>query len=223
MEKVEELYDKKVQCPVCNQEFITNKVRTSKLRLIKRDSDFLTYYEGENPIKYNVFVCQHCGYASMEDKFHNINSKEKKIILDKVSSKWNKRSFSGRRSIEKSIEAYKLSLYCGQLLNFEKYNLANICLRTAWLYRIKKDSNEEKRFLHFTLDLYREAYYNEYLTDSTMDELTLTYLIGEISRRLGKKEEALNWFNNVLRNPEIKDNRVIERMTREQWQLAKES
>ena len=56
-----------------------------------------------------------------------------------------------------------------------------------------------------------------------MDELTLTYLIGEISRRLGEKEEALNWFNNVLRNPEIKDNRVIERMTREQWQLAKES
>jgi len=223
--KIEELYDKRVKCSVCNKEFITKKVRTSKLILSKRDSDFLSYYKGENPIKYNVFVCPYCGYSAVEENFNDINVNDKDVILEKVSSNWNwnKRKFSGRRSIGKSIEAYKLALYCGQILKLKKYDLANICLKIGWLYRAKEDIKEENRFLNLAKTLYSEAYYKESLKDGALDELTLIYLLGEISRRLGEKEEALKWFNIALKNPRIKDNIAIERLTREQWQLTKES
>ena len=66
-----ELFDKKVECPICKTEFTTKKVRSSRLRLLKRDEDFFNHYETENPIKYNIFVCPNCGYSAYENKFDN--------------------------------------------------------------------------------------------------------------------------------------------------------
>ena len=219
--KLEELYEKKVICKVCNEEFVTSKVRISKLRLVKKDSDFLAHYEGENPVKYGVFVCPHCGYAAMESKFNNISFRGKETILKEIASRWNKREFSGKRSNEEAIEAYKLALYCGELLNYKKLDMANICLRIGWLYRIV-GSQEEKKFLNLALGLYKEAYLNESLNGSSMDEITLGYLIGELSRRLDNKEEALKWFNTVLSNPKTKNNAALEGMVREQWMNIRE-
>ncbi len=225
MEEVGELYEKKVECKVCGREFKTNKVRISKMRLVKRDSDFLNYYEGENPVKYSVFVCPHCGYAAMESKFNNINFAGREIIKKEITPKWNKRKFNGKRDIGTSIEAYKLALYNGELLDYDKLDLGNICIRIGWLYRIKGEEyhDEEIRFISYARDLYKEAYYKEYLENSSMDEVTLAYLVGELSRRLGENENALNWFNTVLTNPDIKDNSMLEKMAREQWIIAKEN
>lgn len=224
MKKVGELYEKKITCSVCNKKFMNSKVRMSKLKLIKRDTDFLTYYENENPIKYGVLVCPYCGYAAMENKFGNITFEDKNIIKEKISSKWNERSFDGKRSLDISIEAYKLALYIGELLDYKKLDLGNICMRIGWLYRLKgKDFYEEEiRFLRYAKELYEEAYYKESFIGSSMDEITLGYLLGELSRRLGEKEEALKWFNTVLTNPKIRKNPMIDRITREQWMLTRE-
>lgn len=72
MTEINELFDKKIECPVCSKEFTTQKVRASKLRLVKRDEDFLNHYNTENPIKYSIFVCPNCGYAATENKFEEI-------------------------------------------------------------------------------------------------------------------------------------------------------
>jgi uncharacterized protein (DUF2225 family) len=221
--KLDELYEKKVKCPVCGIEFVTSKVRTSRAKVIKRDADFFTYYEGENPIKYSVFVCPECGYSAMENKFKKVSSDKKKIIKDQISSRWVKKDYSGIRTIDDSIEVYKLALYCGELTNISKLDLGNICIRIAWLNRAKENKDEEERFLKNSLELFKDAYLNEYLIDTEMNEITLGYLIGEISRRLGDKEEALKWFNTVLSNPNVGDNPLIEKMVREQWTELKES
>jgi len=77
---MDELYDKNVKCPVCSTDYSTKKVRTRALRLIKQDEDFLPYYQGENPIKYRVFVCPNCGYAAYEDKYNAISDQGKEEI-----------------------------------------------------------------------------------------------------------------------------------------------
>lgn len=219
MREVSELYDKKIKCPVCEKQFVTKKVRTSKLKLIKRDADFLSYYEGENPLLYNVFVCPYCGYAALEDKFNKINSREIDLIKNTISSKWNERNFSDKRTVDEAIDAYKLALLSGEILEYSKYNLANICIRISWLNRIKEDKEEEERFTILARDLYRQAYTTESIN---MGTTTLSYLIGELSRQVRDREEALNWFNTTLRSPDIKENVALEKMVREQWQLTKE-
>lgn len=222
MEEIDELYDKNVKCPVCDIEFKTKKVRTSRLRLIKRDKDFLSYYKGENPLKYNIFVCPHCGYAASESKYNSITDKDREIILKEVTSKWNSRDYGDKRTVDDAIETYKLALYIGQLLDYKRIDLGSLCLSIAWLYRIKEDLEEEKRFLKLTKNLFEEGYYKETLEDTNMEELRLDYLLGEISRRLEDKEDALKWFNTTLSNPRLKSKPVIEKIVREQWRLMRE-
>ena len=220
--EIDELYDKTIECPICNIEFTSKKVRASKLRLIKRDEDFLSYYEGENPLKYNVFICPNCGYAATEGKFLSISRKDKEIILNEITSRWNKRSYGNKRTIDEAIITYKLALYIGQLLDYKKIDLGSLCLNLAWLYRIKGQEDEEIRFLGFTKDLYKEGFYKESLVDTNMDELKLGYLLGEINKRLGNKDEAIKWFNSILSNPNINSNPMLEKMVREQWRLTRE-
>ena len=221
MTEISELYDKKIICPICNMEFETKKVRSSKLRLIKRDEDFLAHYEGENPLKYNIFVCPNCGYAASENKFNSITDEEKEIVLKEITSKWNKRSYGDKRTLDEAVEVYKLALYIGEILDYKKLELGSLCLSLGWLYRIKENQEEETRFLELAKDLFEESFYNESLIGTNMDELKLGYLIGEINRRLGDKEKALKWFNTILSNPDLKTNPMLENMIREQWRLAK--
>ncbi|EOC99907.1 DUF2225 domain-containing protein [Caldisalinibacter kiritimatiensis] len=216
------LYDKKVECPICGNEFTTKKVLSSKLRVEKRDTDFMTYYKTENPIKYDVFVCSECGYSAMEKNFNKIRPEWKEIIKDKITTRWKKRDYSGVRSTEQAIECYKLALYCGELLGLSSYHIANICLRLTWLYRIL-ESEEETKFMRFSLEKYKDFYYNGTFTQDTSNDATIAYLIGELHRRLGEYQEAITWFSNAISSPQIKNNLRLEKMTREQWRVAKES
>ena len=219
---MEQLYDKNVNCPLCSTKFFTKQVRTKALRLIKQDKDFMPHYQGENPIKYIVFVCPNCGYAATEEKFDFVYGWEKEKILKEVSSKWRKRSYGGIRTLDEAIDTCKLALYVGQLLEESKLYLGSIALNTAWLYRLKEDKDEERRFLNIARKLYEEAYYKEDLLGSNMDEFKLAYLIGELNRRLGEVENAIKWFNIVVSKPNSNLNPTVRKLAVEQWRLAKE-
>lgn len=222
MTEVNELFDKNVKCPVCSKEFATKKVRTSKLRLLKRDEDFLNYYNAENPIKYNVFVCPLCGYAASENKFNDIRKDQVGIIIDNISSRWNSRDFGGLRDLDEAIESYKLALLAGSLLKAKKLEQGNICLNIGWLYRLKENKDEEIRFLKLARDQFVDAYNTESLSGTNMDDSKLSYLIGELSRRIDDKDEALSWFNTCLNLHSTKMNPGLNDMAREQWRLVKE-
>jgi uncharacterized protein (DUF2225 family) len=215
------LYDKKVKCPVCNNEFTTKKVRVSKLRFIKQDTDFMPYYDKENPIKYNIFICPNCGYAATEDKFDSIPKRKKDIVLKEITLKWNKRNFGDKRTIEQAIETYKLAIYIGQLLDYSSVELGLLTLNLAWLFRLKGDEKQEMRFLRLTKSFFEDAYHKESLSNANMDEIKLAYLIGEINRRLGDKGQSVKWFNKVVTSHD-NTNPAIKNMAIEQWRLAKE-
>ena len=221
MTQVDELYEKNVRCPICDRQFKTKKVRISRLKLIKRDTDFLSHYEGENPLKYNIFVCPHCGYAAREDRYASIKDKHRKVILKEISSKWGGKDYGNSRTIHEATETYKLAIYIGQLLDYKKIELGLSSLNIAWLYRIEKNLEEERRFLKLSKIFLEEGYYNESLENTNMDQLRLCYLLGEISRRLEEREEALKWFNITLSNTKLKHKPIIEKMAREQWQLTR--
>ncbi|WP_202708344.1 DUF2225 domain-containing protein [Sporosalibacterium faouarense] len=220
---VEELYDKKVKCPVCETQFTSKKVKYSKLRVKSKDSDLLTYYKGENPLKYNVFICPMCGYAATEEKYNDISNDKKAIVRDKITSRWKEREFSTPRVIDEAIMCYKLALNCGDVLAFKKAYNGGLCLSIAWLYRMKNDKKNEGKFLGFALNLFVEAYSTESLINSSIDEITLAYLIGEIQRRLGNTDEAIKWFSNVVSHSLISTKPKIKKLAREQWNLVREN
>ncbi len=223
MEVLDELYDKKVKCPVCSVEFNSKRVKMSKLRAEKRHSDLFIHYKGENPVKYGVYVCPVCGYTALSEKYDKVKDDALDILRDKITSKWKEREYGGYRSVDEAITCYKLALYCGQVLSYKKLYLGGVCLRIAWLYRMKNERENENKFLQFTYDLYNEAYSSESMVDANMDEVTLAYLIGEISRRVGNRKEAVSWFSQAISHPLIDTKPNIKKLAREQWGLVREN
>lgn len=221
--EAKELFDKAMVCPCCTNKFITQKIRNSRLRILKRDEDFLNHYINEEyPLKYNIFVCPSCGYATWENKFLEIKEEDIEIIKKAISSKWVKRDFGGLRDISEGIETQKLALLQGIVLGYSKLEIASLCLNIGWLYRIKGEEADEIRFLTLARDNFIEAYNNESLLGTNMDASKLTYLIGELSRRIGDKENSLSWFNLCIDLDSTKIDQRIMNMAREQWRRVRE-
>jgi len=198
MPELEPIYNSTVTCPVCDKQIKVTKVRSKFVKLIKQDEDFCPYYEQTNPIFYEAWICGNCGYAAHSTVFNDATGNDQKAVLDKLKGKWNKRDFSGERDIAKALEAFKIVLYNLQIRSGSFSEFAKICLRIAWLYRYKGEWVNEYKFLSFSLDYYKKAFTGEHLTNGKIDEYTCMYIIGELARRIGNNEEALQWFGKLI-------------------------
>ncbi|SDG46812.1 hypothetical protein SAMN04244560_02406 [Thermoanaerobacter thermohydrosulfuricus] len=215
------LYDKKTVCPVCKKEFTYTKVRSSQLKVEERERDFYTKYkDGINPFFYEVIVCPNCGYAALESEFDRITNDKKEKILSLVTAKWVKREFSGERTPQKALEAYLLALYCSQIKEDKPIVFAKTCLRIAWIYRILNDKVNEEKYLKYALDSYIKAYSGSDIYEE--EEVLLIYMIAELNRMLGNREEALKWYNKVINHPDRSRYNLIVNLARDGWQSLKE-
>ncbi len=216
------LYNKKVMCPVCNREIEVTKVKTKGCKVKSRDTDMCVHYEDLNVLYYDVWVCEYCGYAALQDKFEGLFTKDIAVIRDKISKNWVRRSFVGERDVEKAIEAFKLALLTLKVRNAKASELAKVCLRIAWLYRDKEDSKRETEFLNFALNSYNEAYSKERFPLDKLDEFTCMYIIAELFRRVGKLEDSIQWFSRIVSSAQARSNPKLIDMARDQYQLAKD-
>ena len=55
------LFDKKIQCPVCDKEFMSRTVKSSKARMIGTDNDLRPRFKSIDTLKYGVTSCPYCG------------------------------------------------------------------------------------------------------------------------------------------------------------------
>lgn len=216
------LYNKKIICPVCNREIEVTKVKTKGCKIRSRDTDMCVQYEDLNVLFYDAWVCENCGYAALQDKFEALFTRDIATIKDKISSNWVQRSFTGERDVEKAIEAFKLTLLTLKVRNAKASELAKVCLRIAWLYRDKGDNKRETEFLNFALTAYNEAYLKERFPLDKLDEFTCMYIIAELFRRVGKLDDAIQWFSRIVASPQARSNPKLIDMARDQYQLAKD-
>lgn len=217
----EALYDKNIKCPICNNPFSSKRLRASACRVDKRDEDFCTFYKSHNPMHYEILVCPHCAYAASENSFDNLSQKEIATIKELLSGKVINRSFCGERTITDALDSFKLALFLAKSRNAKNSIIAGLSLKLAWIYREMKDE-KEIGFLEHALENYKVAYDKEDLPLGNLDEISVQYLLGELSRRLHKLNDAVFWFNKAVSNPERSQNPRIEKLAREQWAVVKE-
>lgn len=217
----EALYSKKVTCPICGKQFSSMKAKVNSCKVEKKDEDFCTHYVGLNPMYYDIFVCPFCAYSASENSFGELSEAEAKLLKDAFTGRVVGRSFCTERSLNDAIAACKLAIHTAELRNAKASTLGGLCLKLAWLYRFAGDKQEEV-FLNYALKNYLEAFDKEELPLGNLNEISVLYLLGELSRRLGKFNDAVVWFGKAVASPERGENPRIERMAREQWNLAKE-
>lgn len=215
------LYDSQVTCPVCETSFKARSVKKSAFRVERQDSDFFIRYSLINPYFYDVWVCSSCGYSAMKSDFHKIRGYQIEAVKEKITSRWSGKTYPQIYDINIAIERYKLSLLNYYVIEAKSSKKAMNCLKLAWMYRILEDEVNELRFLEQSLEGFNDAFFNEDFPIYGMDKFTSMYLIGELNRRVGKDDQALNWFSKVVSSPSAPQK--IKDKCRDQRDLIKET
>lgn len=219
--KIEEkdlIYDKTFTCPVCDKEFSAKIMKSGKAKLLGTDSDLRAKYEGIDPVKYDVELCPHCGYAALGRYFTGLTSTQAKMIREKVSAKVQIHSYEGETySYEHAMERYKLALVCAVVKHARASEKAYICLKSAWLLRgwaeSLKESGEaeektiaaleqqENEYLQNAYKGFVEARQSESFPMCGMDEITVDYLLAVLATRFKKFDIASRMVASILASP----------------------
>lgn len=215
---VDVLYDKKLRCLYCDANFITKRVRQSRVRLIKRDADFCHQYEGENPYFYEVNVCPHCGFA-FTDSFSPLRPEKKEAIKKEYLARIEVLDLCGPRKPQAALLSFKLGLLFANFLEEPMTTIAGLLMRIAWFWRYQGKEEEEKKYLAKALEVYEKTYLTQDLDRLPMGKTKLIYLIAELNGRLGKYEEARRWFNMLFSEKNVAPS--LNKLAREQWEEYK--
>lgn len=214
------LYEKKVVCPVCENNFLAQAVKTSGYKMKNRDSDFYIKYDIINPYFYDVWICNVCGYASMKADFHKLKRLEIESIQKNITPKWSGKKYPAIYDINIAIERYKLSLLSYSVIGAKASKKAMNCLKLSWLYRELGDIKNEQMFREQAIIGFKDAYLNEQTPIYGMDGFKIMYLIGELNRRSGNFDEALRYLGDVIVSQNA--DRKVKDMAIEQRDLIKE-
>ena len=219
------LFDKTHKCPVCDSEFKCKMVRTGKAKLVSQDMDLRPKYQGIDPLKYDAILCPVCGYASLNRYFNFVMSSQAKQIKEQISSTFKYTSENGKTySYDEAITRHKMALLNTVVKRGKVSERAYTCLKLAWLFRGKREVmmqgeyskeeakalyEEEKECLKNAHEGFVAAFSQEEFPMCGMDQYTGTFLVAELSRRIGEYEEAKRWVSKVLvardANRRIKD------------------
>jgi uncharacterized protein (DUF2225 family) len=209
-------------CPVCATKFSVQRVRSSALRIARRDTDYCIYYEGPNPFIYSVWVCPECHYAATDQQF-NITFSDFQIDRLKKGLDLLKRTepdFSGERNWDTVIRGCELAIRTAQIYQAKTSYLGALFLRAAWACRFAGQPAREKEFISEAANQYQKAYEGDSHHTKT-SEPKMLYLIGELHRRAGRPKESIIWYSRAVSHPNAKQEAEVERLARDQWFIAK--
>lgn len=222
--KLEPLYAKKVKCNICENTFTSLKVRSRFVKPVRVESDFGPVFRQEdpnNPLLYHVTVCPSCGFAFTEDFANYYGQKARQRVQEEITAKKEHNlDYCGERDFAKAVSTYKLAIFSGQLVEAKHIVLANLCLRLAWLYRGASRKEEEERFLELAAFEYAQSYTYSDFDSLNTPEMKVLYLVGELNRRLGNYNKALQYFSTVTEHPEKSRYMKYVNLARQQWRLA---
>lgn len=214
------IFEKKIQCPVCDKEFKSKTVKTGKPRLIGSDSDLRPKYSGIDSIKYDAIVCPHCGYAALSRYFGYMTTAQANLIKENVSSKFKKQPESGDTySYDEAINRHKLALLNSVVKKAKVSERAYTCLKLAWLYRGKRENlpsgseaeqkeceKNETEMLTNAFDGLSAARSKEDFPICGMDESTFDYLLADLAARVGNYDFAVKMSSAVIISRTAKTN-----------------
>lgn len=224
IDETEFLIDKTFECPICGRKFKSLMPKTGKSKLLSTDMDLRPVHEHVDLTKYDVIVCQNCGYAVLSRYHAGLTERQKKAILEKISHnyKTNMKKFS-TYTYEDALARYQLALVNSIVRQAKHSEKAYICLKAGWLMRgyaewlltkegQKTEDAAKKReqalkmeddYLKNAFEGFQTAMANEMFPIAGMDESTMNYLLAVLAYRFDKLEIAGPLVSKILVSPSV--------------------
>ncbi len=211
-ELVDNLYDSKMTCAVCDKEFTVRLLKKSKLKLLSSDFDLKAHYSPEDPSIYDVYICPHCGYTATSIYFDKISEVSARLIKENITPKFKPKKYGDIYSVPDAIERYKLALLNAVVKKAKNSERAYLCMKIGWLYRAQGDESREKMFLASAAKGFEEAFSQEKAPICGFDENIIQYLVAAFNKIGGNNDVALKWLSKLIlsRNisPKLKDRAI---------------
>jgi uncharacterized protein (DUF2225 family) len=209
------LHKIELTCPICQQVFSSQAVLSTNL--LGKRTDFHETTVGPQPLPYFVHTCSRCGYSGGQQDFDDdaaVNPVVKEHVWDELAPKLPSHPLTGSDKYE---FAAKVAIWQGA----PPRRVADLFLRAAWCCVDEGDVEAERYFRRFAAWGFEDALSSQ---DVTREERpVLTYLVGELWRRIGDVEHARVWFDRVLTEiTNAKEQKWIVVAARQQRELPRE-
>jgi uncharacterized protein (DUF2225 family) len=221
------VFPKLLTCPACETQFSALLVRVQKDQPLDRASDFHQRYRSTfNPYDYEVWVCPNDLYAAFKADFEELSELQRSRVPEVVASvvaEWGgeRPDFNVDRNFDLRERSLLLALGLYRMRNASPLRLAAVLHRLAWCARERGDADAEHEWLTAATRAYEAAYNESELDGKPL--IRVLYLCGELNARIGDPHASLRWFNEAVRNPQMKDHPHYQRLVREQWAAVAET
>ena len=180
-----------LRCPVCETRFRSQSVVSTNSFGGKR-TDFHERAAGTQPLPYLVHMCSRCGYSGAERDF----TEEADVTPTLKEHVWNELTPVISPAAVSGSEKYEAAAKVAEWQSMEPRHVADLLLRAAWCCVDEGDIEAERFFRRKAAWAFEEALAS-FDGVPREERAVLTYLVGELWRRVGDSRKATVWFNRV--------------------------
>lgn len=179
-----------LRCPVCDNRFRSQAVVSTNSFGGKR-TDFHERAAGTQPLPYLVHTCVRCGYSGAERDFSDeaeVSPFLREHVLNELAPQLSDRMTGS--------EKYEAAAKVAEWQGMEPRHVADLLLRAAWCCVDEGDVEAERYFRRKAAWAF-EAALASWDGVAREERAVLTYLVGELWRRVGHAGRAAEWFGRV--------------------------
>jgi len=182
------LMDKEFTCALCGKTF-TDKVLGST-NVVERDAEFRPYARGLEPLPYFIHACPHCGFTDGDHRL-KLSDQEQAEIKKFLAAYGQQHSLSQLSPGEK----YEIFARTQEIRRLPPLTIALQYRYAAWMADDAGQAAAARDCREQAIRLLSLALENQQVPAKEVP--VVTYLVGELHRRLGDFPVALNWFGRV--------------------------
>ena len=204
------LREVRFRCPVCERNFTSREVVAINGFGGKR-TDFHLRASGEQPTQFLVHACPNCGYAGRSELFADDVPPPPEIV-ERVWTELTPHLTGAALSGSEKFElAAKVAIWTGT----SACELGDLYLRASWCCVDEGDIEAERYFRRLAAWSFESALEGWDGVNST-DRAVLTYLVGELWRRIGDDGMAREWYDRVSSEARGADQQWLIRLAKQQ-------
>jgi len=180
-----------LRCPICDTRFRSQAVVSTNSFGGKR-TDFHERAAGTQPLPYLVHMCNRCGFSGAERDF-TVEGEVSPLLREHV---WNELAPTLSCGSVSGSEKYEAAAKVAEWQSMEPRHVADLHLRAAWCCVDEGDVEAERYFRRRAAWMFERALLS-YDGVPAEERAVLTYLVGELWRRVGDHRQAAHWFDEV--------------------------
>jgi uncharacterized protein (DUF2225 family) len=183
-------------CPVCEAHFAVNSVASCGSH--GADSDFRPHYWGSDPLENLVHSCAECGFSGYSEDYlegvpESVIRKIRKFLTPRL------------RDLAKPNSGFYKYEFLALIYEWEdrpSLQVGDSFLKASWVARKCGNRDKERLYQREAVRRFEEALEIGECEESE-ERAIVSYLVGELHRRLNRKRRAETWYHRAREEYEL--------------------